>query len=61
MVLYILIFKFSERRQEDDSEQNGSKHSLNLSALNFFMNAILLLFHSVVLNYAIDTFLKHET
>jgi hypothetical protein len=25
------------------------------------MNAILLLFHSVVLNYAIDTFLKHET
>jgi hypothetical protein len=31
MVMYILIVKFLERRREaKDSEQNGSKHSLNL-------------------------------
>jgi hypothetical protein len=28
-----------------DSEQNGSKHSMNFIALNFFMNPILICYY----------------
>jgi len=38
--IYILIFKFLERKT--GSEKNGDKYSLNYSALNFFVNAILI-------------------
>jgi hypothetical protein len=38
MVVYILIFTFSGRREDKkNSELNGNKHSPNLNAFKFFV------------------------
>jgi len=51
MVLYIFIFKFLERRWEEDSKEDGSKHSPDLICAKFLHECsfdLLLLFPNIL-------------